>query len=92
MQTRTLDMERALGLLSDMPALLDAATPAQLRTLVQQVMKVVWLDQEGITAFTPGEHYADLVEVVATYAGATDGHVGGATSTGLEPATFSSGG
>jgi site-specific DNA recombinase len=79
-----LEVERAVVLLSDMGALLDAGQPAQQRALLQQVLTAVWLNQDGVIAIQPANMYKFFVEVTAKMVEMT--------STGIEPATFSSGG
>ena|GEM_PF-372284 len=82
---RVLEIEQAAQLLSDMGQLLDAASQEQRRILVQRVIRSVWLANGEITAWTPEPVYAVLVDAVVL-------EVERVTSTGLEPATFSSGG
>jgi hypothetical protein len=52
--------------------------------VVQQLFDRVWLERGKLTAVRPTGTYLALVEAAAK--------VNTATSTGLEPATFSSGG
>jgi hypothetical protein len=79
-----LNTEHAIGLLSNMDALLDSATPAQHRALIRQVIETVWIEKVAVTAIKPAATYALLVELAA----------GGSlvTSAGVEPTTFSFGG
>jgi site-specific DNA recombinase len=79
-----LDVEKAMQLLSDMPKLLDAVTPSQQRALLQQVVSAVWLEKYAVVAIRPTANYVLIVEAM--------GKVVAATSAGLEPTTFSSGG
>jgi hypothetical protein len=80
--TRLFDVERAIELLSNLPALLDAATPAQQRALIRQIIARVWIEKLAVAAIEPTASYTILMEV----------QVSMATSAGLEPTTFSSGG
>jgi site-specific DNA recombinase len=81
---RMLDTERAIALLGDMAALLEAANREQRRALIEQILEVVWVDRErGLTAIRPRESYQLLAEAVAGHRFAM---VGEATSTGLEAA------
>jgi site-specific DNA recombinase len=69
---RVLDVERAMELLGNLPALLDTATPAQQRALIRQVIPRVWIENLAITAIEPTASYAILMGVqvsMATSAG-----------------------
>jgi hypothetical protein len=79
---QVLDLTKAMGLLSDMPKLIEAANVPQRRALVRQVFEQVWLEKTKVTAVKPSPQFGLLLEAV----------VSGTISTGLEPATFSSGG
>lgn len=61
---RTLDVSRAMTLLGDMSALLDTATSAQQRALIQQVLTMIWIEKSAVTAIRPAHSYALLVEVM----------------------------
>lgn len=56
------DLQRALGLLAELPALLAAATPAELRRIAAAVVVQVWVDRSGVTAIAPR---ADLWALLA---------------------------
>lgn len=78
---RVLDVEKAIGFLSDMPGLIDAATYTEQRALIQQIVKQMWLTRDrGIVGWEPAPNYHVLVEVVARVKA-----VDGTTSAGLEP-------
>jgi hypothetical protein len=62
--SRVLDLERATLFLTDMNALLDAATPAQQRALMQQVFMTIWIEKGAVTAIRPAHSYALLVEAM----------------------------
>jgi len=81
---RQFNTEKAITLLRDITSLLTVATPVQQRALIRQVLKSVWIEKVAVTAIKPTATFALLVELVA------QGSL--AISTGLEPATFSSGG
>ncbi len=61
---RVLNVEKAIGLLNDIPALIDQATYTEQRGLIQQVVKQMWLTREGIAGWEPAPNYHMLVEVV----------------------------
>src|SRR5262249_9444481 len=91
---RTLDLEKAMGLLSDMPRLLEAASKAQQRAIMQQVVRQVWVERAPqrygdawIKAIAPAEGYETLVSAIISQS-----KFAVAISAGLEPTTFSSGG
>jgi site-specific DNA recombinase len=83
---RVLDLNRAVETLGNVPCLLAGASVEQQRGLIQQIFQTLWLEPIAVTAIQATPNYALLVDAVA------EQHVGGTTSTGLEPATFSSGG
>jgi hypothetical protein len=60
--SRALDIERAAGLLGDLPALLDAATPLQRRALIQQVLTMIWIEKRAVTAVKPAANFLLLVQ------------------------------
>lgn len=72
-----LDVEKALGLLNDLPALLDGAALAHRRALLQQLFARVWLEKEQVTAVEPSPLFMPLLAAVDNLY---------TTSTGLEPA------
>lgn len=76
--------EQALAMIQTIGTVLDAASAQERRAVVQQLFDRVWLERGTITAVRPTGTYLALVEAAAK--------VNVATSTGLEPATFSSGG
>jgi DNA invertase Pin-like site-specific DNA recombinase len=78
---RVLDVERAAQLLSDMPGLIEAATTDERRSLVQQVIRQIWLADGAIAGWEPAPNYVLLVEAVA-------GAVDLVTSTGIQAALF----
>jgi hypothetical protein len=61
---RVLDLDRAIGLLSNMAALLDAVDRAQQRALMQQVLTMIWIEKGAVTAIRPAHSYALLVEAM----------------------------
>jgi hypothetical protein len=80
-----LDVTAAMGLMNNMERVIATAEAYQRRAMVHQVIDRVWLSHAGIVAFKPKPAYHLFVEAVA-------GYLGMATSIGLEPTTFSSGG
>jgi hypothetical protein len=66
---RLLDIERATQLLSDMPRLLDAASLAQRRALLRQVVRTVWLEKVAVTAIAPAANFLLLVETLTESGG-----------------------
>ncbi len=70
------DVPRALALLRDAPALLAASAMEQRRGILQQVMEVVWLEKEQVTAVRPSPVLLPLL-VAADHLSVT--------STGIEP-------
>jgi site-specific DNA recombinase len=81
---RRLNRAQALAMMETIGTVLDAATMQERRAVVQQLFDRVWLERGKLTAVRPTGTYLALVEAAAK--------VNTATSTGLEPATFSSGG
>lgn len=81
---RMLNVERAVSLLSDLPALLDTAPPIKRRSIVRQILDRVWIEKAAVVAIKPTATFVLLVELAA------QGSL--AISAGLEPTTFSSGG
>jgi hypothetical protein len=60
---RTLDIERAIELLSSMAALLDATTDtAQQRALIQQVLITIWVQKGALVAVRPAPNYVLLMQ------------------------------
>jgi site-specific DNA recombinase len=59
--TRTLDITRAMDLLSSMAALLDGATPLQQRAVIQQVLSMIWIEKSAVTAIRPAHSYAIFI-------------------------------
>ena len=80
-----LEIDRAMKLLSDIPTLLEKATHAQQRALIQQLFECVWIEKLAVAAIRPTASYVLLIELLAD-------QVALAISAGLEPTTFSSGG
>jgi site-specific DNA recombinase len=78
--TALLDLQRATTFLGDLPLLLEAASDAQRRALVQTVLKTVWVAHGEIIAIQPALLFEVLADVTMV------------TLTGLEPVTSSSGG
>jgi site-specific DNA recombinase len=62
---QTLDVQAALALLGDMPALLATATMEQQRAIVQQVFQQLWIEKPLIKAIASTGTFAMLVEAMA---------------------------
>ncbi len=62
---RTLDIERAMEVLTSIDALLVAATLPQQRALIQQVLTTIWIEKSTVTAIRPAPNYLLLVDVMA---------------------------
>jgi hypothetical protein len=91
---RRLDLDKAMSVLRDMPSLLEVASKDQQRALIQQVLRQVWVERAPkrhgdawVKAIAPTSTYEALVGAIVS-----SSNFAVATSTGLEPATFSSGG
>jgi hypothetical protein len=91
---RRLDLEQAMAALRDMPSMLAIANTDQQRALIQQVLRQVWVERAPkrhgtawVKAIAPTSTYEALVGAIIS-----SSNFAVATSTGLEPATFSSGG
>lgn len=74
-----LDVQRAAQVLSDMLRLIETATTEERCGLIQQVIRQIWLTDEGIAGWEPAPNYVLLVEAVV-------GAVDMVTSTGIEAA------
>jgi hypothetical protein len=92
--TKILDGTKATTLLGEMPKLLREATAEQRRVLVQLVLRQVWIEcgpkpdaEIWVKAIAPTKTYEVLVGAIIT-----SSNFAMATSAGLEPTTFSSGG
>lgn len=64
MPMHTLDITKAIDLLGNISALLDAATIEQQRAVIQQVFTTIWIEKGAVTAIRPAHSYALLVEVM----------------------------
>ena len=58
-------LHQALALLRDMPSLLEAATPEELRTLVQEVFDVVYVRPHIVLAVKPADVYREMLKRAA---------------------------
>jgi hypothetical protein len=63
--SRVLDIERATNMLSDPPALIDAATREQQRAFIRLVVTKIWIEKLAVTAIQPAANFLLLVEAIA---------------------------
>lgn len=67
------DIEKAIALLSNLSMLIDAATPAERRSVLLSLFQALWISIDGVVAITPAARYQALVEAVAVCGGCPTG-------------------
>lgn len=79
----SVDLQKAIAVLRDMPLLLNHATPSERSQLARLLFERVWIADKQITAITPHEVYAHLIDAM------TASCVGGVADGTRQPAQHS---